>query len=95
MNFLYFSGFYYTSFGQGEAERVYPCDTCNRTYRRLITLQRHKKLECGKEATFECILCNSRFKHKHSLQRHLKVHLISQGGDQVCVDDMWRLNEAT
>lgn len=71
----FFSGNYFTTGLLGESRDFYPCDTCNRSYRRLITLQRHKKLECGKEATFSCVLCNSRFKHKHSLQRHFKVHI--------------------
>ncbi|XP_036145503.1 zinc finger protein 99-like [Monomorium pharaonis] len=31
---------------------MYPCDTCDRQYRRIISLQRHKKFECGKEAQF-------------------------------------------
>ncbi|XP_067204371.1 protein tramtrack, alpha isoform isoform X12 [Linepithema humile] len=54
--------------------QTYPCDTCGRQYRRMITLQRHKKLECGKEAQFECTICQAKFKHKHSLQRHYNVH---------------------
>ncbi|CAK9827997.1 Longitudinals lacking protein, isoforms A/B/D/L [Anthophora retusa] len=54
---------------------MYPCDTCGRQYRRLISLQRHKRLECGKEAQFECALCHAKFKHKHSLLRHYNVHM--------------------
>ncbi|KAG7205745.1 hypothetical protein KM043_007694 [Ampulex compressa] len=53
---------------------TYPCDTCGRQYRRVISLQRHKRLECGKEAQFECVLCHAKFKHKHSLLRHYNVH---------------------
>ncbi|XP_017799481.1 PREDICTED: zinc finger protein 529-like [Habropoda laboriosa] len=54
---------------------MYPCDTCGRQYRRVISLQRHKRLECGKEAQFECVLCHAKFKHKHSLLRHYNVHV--------------------
>ncbi|XP_060813985.1 zinc finger protein 32-like [Bombus pascuorum] len=54
---------------------TYPCDTCGRQYRRVISLQRHKRLECGKEAQFECVICHSKFKHKHSLLRHYNVHV--------------------
>lgn len=74
------------------SDQVYPCDQCNRIYRRYITLQRHKKLECGKEATFGCVICSSRFKHKHSLQRHLKVHFVGQSSnfDPECADEVWR-----
>ncbi|XP_017756817.1 PREDICTED: zinc finger protein 569-like [Eufriesea mexicana] len=54
---------------------TYPCDTCGRQYRRVISLQRHKRLECGKEAQFECVLCHAKFKHKHSLLRHYNVHV--------------------
>ncbi|EFN68027.1 Longitudinals lacking protein, isoforms A/B/D/L, partial [Camponotus floridanus] len=52
----------------------FPCDTCGRQYRRIISLQRHKRLECGKEAQFQCAMCNAKFKHKHSLLRHYNVH---------------------
>jgi len=44
--------------------QMYPCDTCDRRYRRIISLQRHKRLECGKEAQFECMMCHAKFKHK-------------------------------
>ncbi|KYN03469.1 PREDICTED: zinc finger protein 467-like [Cyphomyrmex costatus] len=54
---------------------MFPCDTCNRQYRRIISLQRHKRLECGKEAKFECMMCHAKFKHKHSLLRHYNVHI--------------------
>ncbi|KYQ50641.1 Zinc finger E-box-binding homeobox 1, partial [Trachymyrmex zeteki] len=55
--------------------QMFPCDTCNRQYRRIISLQRHKRLECGKEAKFECMMCHAKFKHKHSLLRHYNVHM--------------------
>ncbi|CAD6216024.1 GSCOCG00012849001-RA-CDS, partial [Cotesia congregata] len=57
--------------------KVFGCEVCGRRYRRVISLQRHKRLECGKEAQFECIICHSKFKHKHSLLRHYRVHLSS------------------
>lgn len=66
-----FSAIYYQFAG---VIQTYPCDTCGRQYRRRITLQRHKKLECGKEAQFECMICHAKFKHKHSLQRHYNIH---------------------
>ncbi|XP_025159639.1 zinc finger E-box-binding homeobox 2-like [Harpegnathos saltator] len=55
--------------------QLYSCDTCGRQYRSKISLQRHKRLECGKEAQFSCVLCHARFKHKHSLLRHYNVHI--------------------
>ncbi|CAG5097815.1 Similar to lola: Longitudinals lacking protein [Cotesia congregata] len=58
-----------------ERRKVFGCEVCGRRYRRVISLQRHKRLECGKEAQFECIICHSKFKHKHSLLRHYRVHL--------------------
>lgn len=58
---------------------TYPCDTCGRQYRRIISLQRHKRLECGKEAQFQCTMCNAKFKHKHSLLRHYNVHMAAKG----------------
>ncbi|KAK0073937.1 hypothetical protein PV326_012915, partial [Microctonus aethiopoides] len=51
----------------GSSDLLYPCDSCGRQYRRLISLQRHKRLECGKEAQFQCVICHSKFKHKHSI----------------------------
>lgn len=56
--------------------QTYSCDTCGRQYRSKISLQRHKRLECGKEAQFKCMLCHARFKHKHSLLRHYNVHVV-------------------
>ncbi|XP_057329971.1 zinc finger protein 570-like [Microplitis mediator] len=62
--------------------RVYPCAACGRNYRRMISLQRHQRLECGKEAQFECIICHAKFKHKHSLLRHYRIHLSFAGVDE-------------
>ncbi|KAL6434199.1 hypothetical protein ACFW04_005961 [Cataglyphis niger] len=64
---------YFQKIKHGE---TYPCDTCGRQYRRIISLQRHKRLECGKEAQFQCSICNAKFKHKHSLLRHYNVHTV-------------------
>lgn len=64
---------------QWDSGQTYPCDTCGRQYRRIISLQRHKRLECGKEAQFQCAMCNAKFKHKHSLLRHYNVHTVMKG----------------
>lgn len=61
---------------QRASSQTFPCDTCGRQYRRIISLQRHKRLECGKEAQFQCAMCNAKFKHKHSLLRHYNVHTV-------------------
>lgn len=63
---------------QRVSNQKYSCDTCGRQYRRFISLQRHKRLECGKEAQFGCAICYAKFKHKHSLLRHYNVHVIKK-----------------
>ena len=88
MNLFYFSVSSHQLLGRGS---TYPCDTCKREYRRVISLQRHKRFECGKEAQFECVICHSRFKHKHSLQRHYKVHLSLQD-DTSNLGDLKQIN---
>lgn len=70
----------------GSSDLLYPCDSCGRQYRRLISLQRHKRLECGKEAQFQCVICHSKFKHKHSLLRHYRIHLLPNSDDNIKMD---------
>lgn len=70
--------------------QLYPCDTCDRRYRRIISLQRHKRLECGKEAKFGCMICHAKFKHKHSLLRHYNVHVFDIKNSFVDENSAWQ-----
>lgn len=58
------------------SERRFFCDTCPRKYLNKISLQRHKKYECGKEPQFECQYCHYKTKRKISLKTHqINKHL--------------------
>ncbi|KAJ8894854.1 hypothetical protein PR048_000161 [Dryococelus australis] len=55
---------------------MFPCPSCRRHYRYKKNLQRHRRLECGKEPQFRCPYCPYRGTQKSSLQRHVsKTHL--------------------
>ncbi|XP_014250719.1 longitudinals lacking protein-like isoform X4 [Cimex lectularius] len=47
------------------------CNGCGRSYRYVHNLERHRRLECGKEAGYSCQSCPYRSKHKHNLLRHI------------------------
>lgn len=51
-------------------DQIFPCDTCNRSYKNRETLWRHKRYECGKEPQFKCTACPYRGKRKDSLKSH-------------------------
>lgn len=54
---------------------LHQCETCGRKYQWLENLQRHRRVECGKEAQFGCHLCDYKTKHKHNLHRHFIKHM--------------------
>jgi len=56
-----------------EPVMLHYCDGCGRGYRYTHNLERHKRRECGKEASFTCNLCPYRSKHKHNLVRHVAL----------------------
>lgn len=60
-----------------ENSEIYPCFQCNRVYRRMKTLNRHLRHECGKGKQFTCSICG------HSTQRsdRLLTHIRSQHPD--------------
>lgn len=51
-------------------DRPFKCDNCPRTYISLSSLNRHRKIECGKEKQFVCSYCAVKFYYKHELQCH-------------------------
>jgi hypothetical protein len=57
----------------------FPCNGCGNTYRHKRSLQKHVKLECGKEPQFHCPYCPVRMKQKGNLLKHIrKRHALLQ-----------------
>ncbi|KAG8259253.1 hypothetical protein J6590_014722 [Homalodisca vitripennis] len=55
--------------------KPYACEACGRSYRWLDSLNRHKRLECGKPPQFPCSFCSYRGRQKvHLLQHVYKKH---------------------
>ncbi|KAJ9596798.1 hypothetical protein L9F63_012179, partial [Diploptera punctata] len=48
------------------------CSTCGRSYMRKCTLQRHIRLECGKEPNIHCPVCPYRTKRSDELRKHMR-----------------------
>ncbi|XP_031347074.1 probable transcription repressor protein RGM1 [Photinus pyralis] len=53
-------------------QRIYNCESCNKSYNREGNLRRHIKFECGKEPKFQCSFCLYKFKRKEHLKKHCK-----------------------
>ena len=57
----------------------FPCNGCGNTYRHKRSLQKHVKLECGKEPQFHCPYCPMKMKQKGNLLKHIrKRHTLLQ-----------------
>ncbi|XP_015436092.1 PREDICTED: zinc finger protein 227-like [Dufourea novaeangliae] len=53
----------------------YVCTDCGKGYRRMDSLKRHKRVDCGnKEKQFSCDLCDKKFKYRYSLKHHVTMH---------------------
>lgn len=48
------------------------CPNCNKHYSCKSALNRHLKLECGKEPQFKCPECSRRYTQRSSLMSHMK-----------------------
>lgn len=53
------------------ADNMFSCINCGRNYRHKSDLNRHLRLECGKEPKFACVYCSKKFHQKTNLKRHL------------------------
>lgn len=54
-------------------KKVYPCQICNKIFRRKGDLQIHDRKHSGLRP-FECQICQKMFKSKSNLSKHLEVH---------------------
>ena len=63
----------------GQPPACFPCNGCGNTYRHKRSLQKHVKLECGKEPQFHCPYCPMKMKQKGNLHKHIrKRHALLQ-----------------
>ena len=53
----------------------FTCDSCGKVYTYKGNLNRHIRVECGKEPQHTCPVCFKMFKHKSNMEMHLeRVH---------------------
>lgn len=57
----------------GDENRRYPCDMCDKAYKRKAHLNRHRVLHTG-ERPYICEVCNNRFKRSEDRMKHIRVH---------------------
>lgn len=53
-------------------EDKFLCEVCNRSYKNKGDLQRHVRIECGREPRFQCPFCDLCVKYKYVLSTHIK-----------------------
>lgn len=53
--------------------RVFTCQTCNRSFGYKHVLQNHERTHTG-EKPFECKVCHKRFTRDHHLKTHMRLH---------------------
>ncbi|KAG8308282.1 zinc finger protein 551-like [Homalodisca vitripennis] len=52
---------------------------CGKSYVQKQTLQRHQRLECGREPQYPCLRCGKRSRHKSDLVSHIRhVHKLPE-----------------
>lgn len=51
------------------------CPKCQKVYRHRESLQKHLRLECGKDPQFFCSMCPYKSHQKINLQRHALRHI--------------------
>lgn len=56
---------------RGQSSGCFPCDGCGSSYRHKRSLQKHMRLECGKEPQFHCPYCPMKMKQKGNLRKHI------------------------
>lgn len=63
---------------------IYPCNACNKTYKKKFELNRHIKHHHLQQRSFLCDKCNAKFFSKRGLADHLSRHT----GGEVCSCDV-------
>ncbi|XP_076682776.1 longitudinals lacking protein, isoforms A/B/D/L-like [Andrena cerasifolii] len=51
----------------------HPCPTCNRTFKRKNSLNRHLLYSCGQNPRFKCPYCWYRCKLRSNVYRHVRT----------------------
>jgi hypothetical protein len=54
------------------AEKSYPCDQCDLSYKNKPSLGRHKRQKHGNTVRFKCDLCNTRFERPEGVKNHIE-----------------------
>ncbi|XP_026489353.1 zinc finger protein 62-like isoform X2 [Vanessa tameamea] len=67
-----------------EAPVVYPCNACNKTYKKKFELNRHIKHHHLQQRSFLCDKCNAKFFSKRGLVDHMTRHT----GAEICSCDV-------
>ncbi|CAG9574897.1 unnamed protein product [Danaus chrysippus] len=67
-----------------EAPVVYPCNACNKTYKKKFELNRHIKHHHLQQRSFLCDKCNAKFFSKRGLVDHMTRHT----GSEMCSCDV-------
>ncbi|KAF2886834.1 hypothetical protein ILUMI_19339, partial [Ignelater luminosus] len=60
---------------------TYICSGCDKVYKHLGNLNRHKKYECGKSAMYQCPFCPYKCQRKDNLKLHIKCSKKHSGVD--------------
>ncbi|KAL1451554.1 hypothetical protein WDU94_005917 [Cyamophila willieti] len=58
---------------RARSDITFHCDACGNAYKNKVSLNRHKKIECGKEPSLPCPYCPYRTKHKSNLKTHIAI----------------------
>jgi hypothetical protein len=64
------------------AEKVYPCDQCDLSYKNSPSLGRHKKLKHGKAARFYCESCGGSFQRPEGVSNHIERNRCPASGSE-------------
>ncbi|XP_061385106.1 zinc finger protein 564-like isoform X1 [Danaus plexippus] len=67
-----------------EAPVIYPCNACNKTYKKKFELNRHIKHHHLQQRSFLCDKCNAKFFSKRGLVDHMTRHT----GSEMCSCDV-------
>lgn len=70
--------------------KSWSCYRCGKRYIWRDSLQKHLRVECGKDPTFQCPICGRKFKHKHRWQSHARlIHYINIWPNNELIDESW------